>query len=97
MRNRVLVTLLAVLASAWPGLAGALEFPQQGPGGPPLGTSASGFVGVLGPYPDAPPGQFRALPPPAVAQAPSCPTCPASGPARDQPAAQPAQPQPAQR
>jgi hypothetical protein len=32
MRNRVLVTLLAVLATAWPGLAGALEFPQQGPG-----------------------------------------------------------------
>ena len=31
MRNCVLVTLLAVLASAWPGLAGALEFPHRGP------------------------------------------------------------------
>lgn len=76
--RRYLAAMLLVVATAWPGAAGAMRIMGE-TGGPPVGTTINGFYQVLGPESTEPEhaGDFVDPLPEYMPTMPgrTCPTC----------------------
>lgn len=88
MTGRLAVVVLVVLAAAWHRPASAARVTSDAGCGPPMGTTTSGFVEVIGPIGSEPEHSGNFAPP---SPTPVCRSRPAPGQAPDRPSSQPAQ------